>query len=127
MNNTCPPTLLFLCHFLHLRTDIRSLTYLLLSLFFPTHTSSILVSALLLSSLRSKQHRPRWFSPYFVSLSIITANSNADPWCSPNLTLKLAAVSTAHFTVVLLPLYITCTSRTYFSTIPDFLIQYHNS
>ena len=43
-----PPSLLFLCHFLHLCTDIRSLTYLLSSLFFPMHASRILVSTLLL-------------------------------------------------------------------------------
>ena len=60
------------CHFLHLRTDIRSLTYLLSFLFFPTHTSSILFSAHLFPgifadhNIISKQHCPRWFSPYFV-------------------------------------------------------------
>ena len=65
-----------------------------------------------------------------VSLSIITANRNelnADPWCSPTLTLKLFVVPTAHLTTVLLPSYISCTSYTYFSTIPDFLMQYHSS
>ena len=65
-----------------------------------------------------------------VSLSIITANRNglnADPWCSPTLTLKLFVVPTAHLTTVSLPSYISCTSNTYFSTIPDFLIQYHSS
>ena len=59
-----------------------------------------------------------------VSLSIITANSNglnADPWCSPTLTLKLSVVPTAYLTTVSLPSYISCTSCTYFSTIPDFL------
>ena len=40
---------LFICHFLHFSTDIRSLTYLLSSLFFLTHASSILVFAPLLS------------------------------------------------------------------------------
>ena len=60
-----------------------------------------------------------------VSLSIITANRNrlnADP-CSLTLTLKLSVVPTAHLTTVLLPSYISCTNCTYFSTIPDFLIQ----
>ena len=53
----------------------------------------------------------------FVSLSIITANRNglnADPWCSPTLTLKLSVVPTAHLTTISLPSYISCTSRTYF-------------
>ena len=65
-----------------------------------------------------------------VNLSIITAKRNelnADPWCSPTLTLKLFVVPTAHFTTVSLPSYIFSTSCTYFSTIPDFLIQYHSS
>ena len=65
-----------------------------------------------------------------VSLSIITANRNglnADPWCSPTLTLKLFVVSSAHLITVLLSLYISCTSRTYFFTILDFLTQYHRS
>ena len=64
------------------------------------------------------------------SLSIITAKRNvlnADPWCSPTLTLKLSVVPIAHLTTVLLPSYISYTSRTYFSTIPYFLIQYHSS
>ena len=65
----------------------------------------------------SKQHRPWWFSPYFIlSLSIITANRNgvnADPWCSTTLNLKLSAVPTIHLTTVLLPSYISCTSCTY--------------
>ena len=43
-----PPSLLFCRHFLHLCTDIRSLTYLLSFHFFPMHSSSILVSAPLL-------------------------------------------------------------------------------
>ena len=38
-------TVFFFCHFLHLRTNMRSLTYLLSSLFFPTHTFNILISA----------------------------------------------------------------------------------
>ena len=65
-----------------------------------------------------------------INLSIITENRNrlnADPWCSPTLTLKLFVVSTAHLTTVSLTPYISCTSRTYFSTIPDFFIQYHSS
>ena len=42
------PSSLFCGHFCHLCTDIWSLTYLLSSLFFPMHTSRILVSAPLL-------------------------------------------------------------------------------
>ena len=41
----CPPSSLLFCYSLHLRIDIRSLTYLFSSLFFLTHTSTILVSA----------------------------------------------------------------------------------
>ena len=65
-----------------------------------------------------------------VSLSIITAKSNglnADPWWSHTLTLKLSVIPTAHLTTVLLPSYISCTICTYFSTIPDFLMQCHSS
>ena len=68
----CFPFSLFLCHFLHLRTDIWYLTYLLSFLFFPTHTSSILVPFHFFPGLFAnyniirKQHRPRLFSPYFV-------------------------------------------------------------
>ena len=52
-----PPYLLFRRHFLHLHTDILSLTYLLSSLFFPMHTSRILISAPLLPwSLRKSQY-----------------------------------------------------------------------
>ena len=52
-----PPSLLFRHHFLHLCTDIWSLTYLLSSLFFPMHTFRILISAPLLSwSLRKSQY-----------------------------------------------------------------------
>ena len=53
-----------------------------------------------------------------VSLSIIIANRsghNADPWCSPTLTLKLSVVPIAHLTTVSLFSYMSCTSRTYFS------------
>ena len=39
------PSSLFRCHFLHLCIDIQSLTYLFSSVFFPMHTSRILVSA----------------------------------------------------------------------------------
>ena len=61
-----------------------------------------------------------------VSLSIITANRiglNANSWCSPTSTSKFYLVPTAHLTTVSLSSYISCTSRTYFSAIPDFLIQ----
>ena len=130
----CPTSSLFLHRFLHLCRDIWYLTYLLSSLLFPTHTFSILVSAHLFPGLFtnhniiSKQHHPRWFPPYF--LSIITANRNglnADSWCSPTLSLKLSVVPIAHLTTVWLPSYISCISRTYFSVIPDFLIQCQSS
>ena len=70
----CFPSLLFLRHFLHLRTDIRSFTYLLSSLFFPTHISSILILVSLHffpglfanHNVIRKQHRSQWFSPCFV-------------------------------------------------------------
>ena len=63
-----------------------------------------------------------------VSLSIITANRNGlnvYPWYISTLTLKLSVVPTAHLTTVLLPSYISCTSRKYFFAIPDFLINSH--
>ena len=133
----CLPSLLFLCDFLHLCTDIRSLTYLLSSLFFPMPTSRILVYASLLPWYchKSQYHQQKKivhggsFLTLSVILSIITANRNglnADPWCSPTLTLKLSVVPTAHLTTISLPSYISCTSRTYFSDIPDFLMQYHS-
>ena len=65
-----------------------------------------------------------------VSLFIIIANRNGlnvDPWCSSTLTLKLSVVPIEHLTTVSLPSYISCTSCTYFSTIPDFLKQYYSS
>ena len=134
----CPPSSLFLGHFLHLRTDIWSLIYLLSSLFFlHSHTFTILVSGPLLPwSLRKSQYHHQTASLCgsllisSVSLSIITANKNglnANLWCSPTLTLKLSVVPTAHLTTVSLSSYISCTSRIYFSVILDFLIQYHNS
>ena len=47
----------FCCHFLHLCTNIRSFTYLFLSLFFSMHTSRILISSPLFSwSLRKSQY-----------------------------------------------------------------------
>ena len=84
-----------------------------------------LVSSITISSTNSIVHGDSLLTSS-VSLSIITANRNGfntDPWCSPTLTLKLSA----HITTVSLPSYISCTSCTYFSTIPDFLIQYHSS
>ena len=128
-----PPSSLFLHHFLHLCTDIRSLTYLLSSLFFPMHTSRILVSALLPSwSLRKSQYHQHTAS-FMVVLSLLhlmacplSLQTQTDlmliPGAVPTLTLKLSVVPTAHITTVSLPSYISCTSRTYFSTIPDFLI-----
>ena len=61
---------LFCRDFLHLRTDIWSLTDLLSFLFFPTHTSSILISAPLLPwSLRKSQyHQQTASSMVFLSL-----------------------------------------------------------
>ena len=97
--------------FLHLCTDIQSLTYLLSFLFFPMHTSRILVFAPLLplvslqitiSSVNSIVHNG-FLLTSSISLSIITANRNglnADPLCSPTLTLKLSVVPTAHLTTV---------------------------
>ena len=125
---------LFHHYFLHLCTDIWSLTYLLSS-FFPMQDSSLLsISSLVslqitISSANSIVHGGSLLTSS-VSLSIITANRNrlnTDPWCSPTLTLKLSVVATAHPTTVLLPSYISCTSCTYYSTFCDFLIQYHSS
>ena len=92
-------------------------------------TSSLVSLQITISSANSIVHGGSLLTSS-VSLSIITANKSrlyADPWCSPTLTLKLSVVLTAHLTIVLLPSYISCTSHTYFSTIPDFLMQYHSS
>ena len=92
-------------------------------------TSSLVSSQITISSANSIVHGDSLFTSS-VSLSIITANRNGlngDLWCSPTLTFKLSVVPTAHLTTVLLPSYISCTSCTYFSTIPDFFIQYHSS
>ena len=58
------------CYFLHLCTDIRSLTYLLSSLFFPMRTSRILVSAPLLpwSLCKSQYHQQTALSTMVLSL-----------------------------------------------------------
>ena len=65
------PFLLFRRRFLHLCTDIRSLTYLLSSLFFPMHTSRILISAPLLPwSLRKSQYHQQTASS-MVILSLL--------------------------------------------------------
>ena len=87
-------------------------------------TSSLVSSQTTISSANSIVHGG-YFLTSSVSLSIITANRNglnADPWCSPTLTLKLCS-SYCILHHCFLPSYIFCTSRTYFSTIPDFLIQ----
>ena len=92
-------------------------------------TSSLVSSQITISSANSIVHGGSLLTSS-VSLSIITAKRdglNADPWCSPTLTLKLSVVPIAHLTTVSVPSYISCTSCTYFSTIPDFLIQYHSS
>ncbi|KAF7642611.1 hypothetical protein LDENG_00254750 [Lucifuga dentata] len=65
-----------------------------------------------------------------VSLSITTANKKglrADPWCSPTSTLNSSVTPTAHLTTVLQLSYMSCTTLTYFSATPDFLIQHHSS
>ena len=92
-------------------------------------TSSLVFSQITILSANSIVHGDSLLTSS-VSLSIIAENRNgvnADPWCSPTLTLKLSVVPTAHLTTVSLFSYIYCTSRSYFSTIPDFLIQYHSS
>ena len=88
-------------------------------------TSFLISSQITISSPDSIAHDGSLLTSS-VSLSIITVNRNglnADPWCSPTLTLKLSVVLTAHLTTVSFTSYISCTSRTYFFAIPDFLIQ----
>ena len=68
-------------------------------------TSSLVFSQITISSANSIVHDGSFFTS-FVSLSIITANRNglnADPWCSPTLTLRLSVVPT-----VLIFFYIFC-------------------
>ena len=92
-------------------------------------TSSPVFSQITISSANNIVHGGSLLTSS-VSLSIITANKkrlNTDPWCGPTLTLKLSVVPTTLLTTISVPAYIFCTSRTYFSAIPDFLIQYHNS
>ena len=77
-------------------------------------TSSLVSSQITISSANSIVHGGSLLTS-FVRLSIITANRNglnADPWCSPTLTMKLSVLPTAHLTIVSLPLYVSCTSRT---------------
>ena len=79
-------------------------------------TSFLVSSQITISSANSIVHGGSLLTSS-VSLSVITANRNglnADPWCSPTLTLKLSVVPTAHLTTVSLPSYISCTSRRYF-------------
>ena len=62
-----PPSLLFRRHFFHLCKDIWSSTYLLLFLFFPMHTSRILISAPPLPwSLRKSQYHQQTASSMVV-------------------------------------------------------------
>ena len=92
-------------------------------------TSSLAFWQITMSSANSIVHGSSLLT-LFVILSIITVNRNGlnvGFWCSPTLTLKLSVVPTAHLTTVSLSSYISCTSRTYFSTIPDFFIQYPSS
>ena len=115
----CLPSSLFLLNFLYLRTDNRFLTYLLSSLFFPRHysvrsTSFLVFLKITISSANSIVH-DGFLLTLSVSLFIITANRNklnADPWCSPTLTLKLSVVLIAHLNTVLLPSYLSCKCRT---------------
>ena len=86
-------------------------------------TSSLVSSQITISSANSIVHGGSLLTS-FVSLSIIIANRNG---LSPTLTLKLSVVPIAHLTTVSLPSYISCTNRTYFSSIPHFLIQCHSS
>ena len=119
--------------FMHRYLVFDLLTFILLPNTYFQHsnfcsTSSLVSSQITISSANSIVHSGSLLT-LSVSLSIITANRNglnADPWCSPTLTLKLSVVPTAHLTTVSFPLYISCTSHTYFSTILDFLIQYHS-
>ena len=73
-------------------SNLRSTSFLVSSQITISSANSIVYDGSLLTSS--------------VSLSIITANRNglnADPWCSPTLTLKLSVVPTAHLTTVSLP------------------------
>ena len=137
MARLCPPSSLFLRHFLHLCKDIWSFTYLLSSLFFPMHTFRILVSAPLLHwSLRKSQYHQQTASstvvlsllhPLACPLSLQIGTKLMLTLVQSNLDLE-TLVPTAHLTTVSVSSYISCTSRTYFSsTIPYFVIQYHSS
>ena len=67
--------------------------------------SSLVSSQITISSANSIVHGGSLLTSS-VSLSIITANRNglnADPWCSPTLTLKLSVVPTAHLTTFRFP------------------------
>ena len=66
-----PPSLLFRRHFLDLCKDIWSLTYLLSSLYFPMHTSRILISATLLSWSLCKSQYHRQTASFMVVLSLL--------------------------------------------------------
>ena len=90
----------------------------------PHSTFFVVSSQITISSANSIVHGGSLLTSS-VSLFIITANRNglnADPWCSPILTLKLSVVPTVHFTTVSLSSYMSCTSCKYFFTISDFLI-----
>ena len=63
-------------------------------------TFSLVSSQITITSANSIVHSGSLFTSS-VSLSIVTANRNrfnADPWCSPTLTLKLSVVPIAHLT-----------------------------
>ena len=76
-------------------------------------TSSVISSQITISSANSIVHGGSLLTSS-ISLCVIAANRNglnADPWCTPTLTLKLPVVPTAHLITVSLPSYISCTSR----------------
>ena len=75
-------------------------------------TSSLVSLQIIITSANSIVHSGSLLTSS-ISLSIITANRNgfnADPWCTPTLTLKLSVVPIAHLTTVSLSSCISCTS-----------------
>ena len=65
------PSLLFRHYFLHLCKDIRYLTYLLSSLFFPMHTFRILISTPLLPWSFHKSQYYQQTASFMVILSLL--------------------------------------------------------
>uniref|UniRef100_A0A8C4Q084 Uncharacterized protein n=1 Tax=Eptatretus burgeri TaxID=7764 RepID=A0A8C4Q084_EPTBU len=67
-------------------------------------------------------------SSFNLSITIATRKGlRVNLWCNTTLTLNRSVIPTAHLTAVTLSSCISCTVLTYFSTTPDFLIQYHYS